>query len=231
KIYFKEDFNDAAWEKRWVVPSDWKAETDMGKWKQTSGEFAGVEGDTGIQTSEDARFYGLSAKMDSEFTNENKDLVVQMTVKHDQDLDCGGAYIKLMGETDQTKFGGDSPYQIMFGPDICGPSNKKTHVIFNYPPKADNLLITNQVKVESDKLTHLYTLHVKTDNTFDVYIDNVSVKSGSLEENWDFLVAKEIKDPERSKPTDWVDKKKITDPEDTKPEGYDDISAEIPDSE
>jgi len=26
KIYFKEDFNDAAWEKRWVVPSDWKAE-------------------------------------------------------------------------------------------------------------------------------------------------------------------------------------------------------------
>jgi calreticulin len=203
----------------------------MGKWKQTSGEFAGVEGDTGIQTSEDARFYGLSAKMDSEFTNENKDLVVQMTVKHDQDLDCGGAYIKLMGETDQTKFGGDSPYQIMFGPDICGPSNKKTHVIFNYPPKADNLLITKQVKVESDKLTHLYTLHVKTDNTFDVYIDNVSVKSGSLEENWDFLVAKEIKDPEQSKPTDWVDKKKIADPEDTKPEGYDDISAEIPDPE
>jgi hypothetical protein len=26
KIYFKEGFNDAAWEKRWVVPSDWKPE-------------------------------------------------------------------------------------------------------------------------------------------------------------------------------------------------------------
>ena len=25
KIYLKEDFNDAGWEKRWVVPSDWKA--------------------------------------------------------------------------------------------------------------------------------------------------------------------------------------------------------------
>lgn len=24
KIYFQEDFNDAGWEKRWVVPSDWK---------------------------------------------------------------------------------------------------------------------------------------------------------------------------------------------------------------
>jgi hypothetical protein len=24
KVYFKENFNDAAWEERWVVPSDWK---------------------------------------------------------------------------------------------------------------------------------------------------------------------------------------------------------------
>lgn len=25
KIYFKENFNDAAWEQRWTVPSDWKS--------------------------------------------------------------------------------------------------------------------------------------------------------------------------------------------------------------
>ena len=24
KVYFKEDFNDAGWEKRWTVSSDWK---------------------------------------------------------------------------------------------------------------------------------------------------------------------------------------------------------------
>ena len=24
KVYFKENFNDKAWEKRWTVPSDWK---------------------------------------------------------------------------------------------------------------------------------------------------------------------------------------------------------------
>mmetsp|Transcript_21215 Transcript_21215/g.35571 ORF Transcript_21215/g.35571 Transcript_21215/m.35571 type:complete len:396 (+) Transcript_21215:36-1223(+) len=229
KIYFKEDFNDKGWEKRWTVPKDWKSESELGKWKWTVGEFYADDKDTGIQTSEDARFYGLSAKMDSPFSNKGKDLVLQMTVKHEQDLDCGGAYIKLLGDMDQSKFGGDTPYQIMFGPDICGPSNKKTHVIFNYPPKNDNLLIKDQVKVESDKLTHLYTLHIKKDNTFEVLIDHESVKSGSLEENWDFLLPKEIKDPSVSKPADWVDKKKIADPEDVKPEGYDDIPAEIPD--
>jgi calreticulin len=154
---------------------------------------------------------------------------LQFSVKHEQKLDCGGAYIKLLGgDVDQAKFGGDTPYQIMFGPDICGPT-KRTHVIFNYPPKNDNLLIKEDVKTESDQLTHLYTLVVKPDSTFDVLIDMKSVKSGKLEENWDFLPSKEIKDPSITKPADWVDAKKINDPEDIKPEGYDDIPAEIPD--
>jgi hypothetical protein len=26
KIYFQENFNDAAWEKRWTVPTEWKPE-------------------------------------------------------------------------------------------------------------------------------------------------------------------------------------------------------------
>jgi calreticulin len=154
-----------------------------------------------------------------------------MSVKHEQDLDCGGAYIKLLGDLDQTKFGGDSPYQIMFGPDVCGPANRKTHVIFNYPPKNENLLIEEQVKVETDKLSHLYTLHVKADNTFEVFIDQESVRKGSLELAWDFLLPRVIKDPNVSKPADWVDDKRIADPTDVKPAGYDDVPKEIPDPE
>ena len=132
---------------------------------------------------------------------------------------------------DQSKFGGDTPYQVMFGPDICGPSNRKTHVIFNYPPKNDNLLIKEEVRTETDRLTHLYTLVVKPDNTFEVFIDLDSVRKGALDEAFDFLLPKTIKDPSVSKPADWVDAKKIPDPEDKKPEGYDDIPAEIPDPE
>jgi len=231
KIYFKEDFNDASWSKRWVT-SDMggKPAAEIGEFKQTAGEWFGDASDKGIQTSEDARFYGISAKMDSPFTNKDKELVLQMSVKHEQDLDCGGAYIKMMGpDVDQAKFGGETPYQIMFGPDICGYSNRKTHAIFNYEPKNENLLIKDELKVETDKLTHLYTLVVKPDNTFEVFIDLESVRNGSLEAGWDFLLPKEIPDPAISKPADWVDEKKIADPDDKKPDGYDDIPAEIPD--
>jgi len=230
-VYFKEDFNDKAWEKRWTVSKDWKPKSELGKWEWTAGEWFADKEDKGIQTSEDARFYGLSAKLDTPFTNKDKELVVQFSVKHEQELDCGGAYIKLLGDIDQKKFGGDTPYQVMFGPDICGPSNRKTHVIFNYPPKNDNLLIKEEVKVETDKLSHLYTLVVKPDNTLEVFIDLESVRKGPLDEQFDFLLPKEIKDPDVSKPLDWVDAKKIPNPNDVKPEGYDDIPAEIPDPE
>jgi calreticulin len=204
----------------------------MGKWAHTAGEWYADKEDKGIQTSEDARFYGLSAKLSKEFKSKDKELVIQYSVKHEQNLDCGGAYIKLLPggkKFDAANFGGDSPYAVMFGPDICGSSNKKTHVILNYAKKKENLLITKNVNTESDNVTHLFTLVIRPDNTFEVLIDNKSVRSGKLEDEFDFLPPKEIKDPKASKPDDWVNDAKMADPTDLKPEGYDDILAEIPD--
>jgi calreticulin len=168
--------------------------------------------------------------MDEAFTNEGKDLVLQYTVKHEQKIDCGGAYIKLAAKADQASFGGDTPYQVMFGPDVCG-GTRKTHVIFNYPAKEANLEMKKTIAPSTDQKSHLYTLVVKKDGTYEVFIDEVSKGSGTLEEGWDFLEPKEIKDPEQSKPKDWVDAKKIPDPTQVKPEGYDDIPAKIPDPE
>lgn len=202
----------------------------MGKWELSAGKYNADENDTGLKTTEDHRFYGLSAKLDEEFTNTGKELVIQYSVKLDSKLDCGGAYIKLLPDIDQASFGGDSPYLVMFGPDVCGYSNRRTHVIFNYPPKNENLLIKEDVKVETEQhFTHLYTLVVRPDNTFEVFIDLESVRKGDLESAFDFSAPKEIKDPTKSKPADWVDEKFIPDPDDKKPEGYDDIPAEYPD--
>lgn len=232
EIYFKEQFNDESWKKTWTESTKWKPLTEMGKWEHTAGEWYADKDDKGIKTSEDARFYGLSAPLTKEFKHDGKPLVIQYSVKHEQDLDCGGAYIKLLPggkKFDSASFGGDTEYAIMFGPDICGGSNKKTHVILRSHEKKDNLLIKKEVPTEYDDLTHLYTLVVSPDNTLEVFVDNKSVRKGKLEEEFDFLEPKEIKDPDQTKPDDWVDEAKIPDPEDKKPEGYDDIPKEIPD--
>jgi len=215
-VYFKEEFTDD-YEERWVQS---KHKSDLGKFVHTAGKFYGdAEKDKGIQTSQDARFYGLSAKFDK-FTNEGKTLVVQFTVKHEQDIDCGGGYVKLFpSNLDQTDMHGETPYNIMFGPDICGPGTKKVHVIFNY--KGKNLLVKKDIRCKDDVYTHLYTLIVNSDNTYTVKIDNESVESGSLEGDWDFLAPKKIPDPDAKKPADWDENEKIDDPNDTKPEDWD----------
>jgi calreticulin len=63
-------------------------------------------------------------------------------------------------------FGGDTPYSVMFGPDICGFSTRKTHVIFTYDGK--NHLVKKDIKCETDGLTHVYTLRLMPNNTYEV---------------------------------------------------------------
>jgi calreticulin len=229
KTYFKETFDDS-YKSRWVV-SNWKS-SEQGKWGHSAGEWYGdAEADKGLQTTQDAKFYAISAKFPS-FSNEGKDLVVQFQVSFPQKIDCGGGYIKVASSSvDQSTWGGDSPYHIMFGPDICGYSTKKVHVIFHYPPKNENLLINKEITAETDQLSHVYTLIVHPDQTYEVRIDGNKKQSGNLLEDWSFLASKTIKDPSQSKPSDWVDDAQIDDPEDKKPSDWDNTPKQIPDPE
>jgi len=219
KVYYQEDFG-SGWENRWVKSKSKESEGTQGEWGN----------DNGLKTTQDARFYQISSELPSDFSNKGKDLILQYSVKHGQKLDCGGGYIKLMPKgIDQENFNGDSPYNIMFGPDICGSSTRKTHLIFNY--KGTNHLIKKEIRCETDELTHLYTLTVHSDNTYQVDIDGKEVAKGSLKEDWEMLPPKQIKDPKASKPSDWVDNKMMADPTDAKPEGWDDIPRQIQDPE
>jgi len=227
---FEEQFTSDPFHSGWVV-SDWKQkEGSAGKWEWSAGPFYGdAEHDKGIRTSEDYRFYTASKEF-TEFSSKGKTLVLQYSVKNPQNIDCGGGYIKILpAGLDQTNFNGDSKYNLMFGPDICGTSTRRVHVIFSHD--GTNHLIKKTINAETDVFTHVYTLIVRPDNTYEVRIDNKEVAKGSLEEDWDMLPPKQILDPNASKPADWVDAKELADPEDKKPEGHDDIPRELPDPE
>eukprot|EP01027_Heterolobosea_sp_BB2_P025324 GEZU01038861.1.p1 GENE.GEZU01038861.1~~GEZU01038861.1.p1 ORF type:complete len:305 (+),score=179.85 GEZU01038861.1:288-1202(+) len=115
----------------------------------------------------------------------------------------------------------------MFGPDICGPT-KKIHLIFHYNGK--NLEWKKKhVIAESDKFTHLYTVIINPDNTYEVQVDGKKKESGNLADDWDFLLPREIPDPNATKPADWVDEKEIPDPDHVKPEDYNPGPVTIPD--
>jgi calreticulin len=231
-VYFSEDFGEG-WDQRWVA-SQWKDSSERGVLKQVKGEH-GDGKDTGVQTSEDARFYTYSAKIPKTFSNKGKTLIFQYTVKHEQNLDCGGSYLKFLpGPIDQASFKGgegENKYNIMFGPDWCGGGLKRIHAIFNYDGK-NHLLERNTIRVPAEPhVTHLYSLHVHPNNSYSIYVDNNLEQYGSLAERPDYtmLPEKEIPDPAVSKPADWVDEPEMVDPTDTKPSGWDDIPATIAD--
>jgi len=209
EVYLHEKF-EQGWEKRWVQSS----KSGLGTFVQAVEEFDGDKEDHGIKTSQDARFYATSTKTSKPFTNDKRPFVLQFLVKFEQNIDCGGGYLKVLPTGfDQHNFEGNSKYNVMFGPDICG-STKKIHLIFHY--KGKNLDWKKQPMAEGDRLSHIYTAIVNNDGTYEVLVDGNKKESGKLLEDWDFLLPKTIPDPNAKKPADWVDVKEILDPNDKK---------------
>uniref|UniRef100_A0A665UG97 Calnexin n=1 Tax=Echeneis naucrates TaxID=173247 RepID=A0A665UG97_ECHNA len=126
-------------------------------------------------------------------------------------------------------------------PDKCG-EDYKLHFIFRHKnPKTGEFEEKHAKKPEADlrmyytdKKTHLYTLVLNPDNSFEVLVDQTVVNSGNLLTDMTPPVnpPAEIEDPEDQKPEDWDERPKIQDPEAVKPEDWDeDAPAQIPDED
>jgi calreticulin len=79
----------------------------------------------GIRTTTDSRFYELSCKLPTLINTKDKPIVLQYSLKYEQNIECGGGYIKLLGtDYKPEEFNPNTRALIMFGPDICGEENK-----------------------------------------------------------------------------------------------------------
>merc|ERR1712093_707877 len=155
------------------------SESKQGKFTTEAGQYTNDPSDKGLHTSEDMKFFGISAAFDS-FSNKGTTLVIQYQAKYEKDIECGGGYVKVGPKmADATGFGDPTAYNIMFGPDKCGYT-KRTHLIFNY--KGKNVLKKSDLpyKQEKEGTSHLYRLLVKPDNTVRDEIDQEKVYEGSL---------------------------------------------------
>ena len=86
------------------------------------------------------------------------------------------------------------------------------HLIFNW--KGTNLHRNPEIPLqydERDSFTRIFTLLLKPDNTYKVYINMKEKSSGDLHDFWSFP-NKTIDDPTDQKPEDWVETRRIADP-------------------
>ncbi|XP_056135901.1 calmegin [Lampris incognitus] len=238
EVYFVETFDDGSLD-RWQVSKTMKEDADDdiakydGKWAVEQLKENKVPGDQGLVLKSRAKHHALAALLDKPFVFQDDPLVVQYEVNFQDGIDCGGAYIKLLSDTgnlDLEQFHDRTPYTIMFGPDKCG-EDYKLHFIFRHQNPLNKDLEEKHAKrtdvdlkkFYTDKKTHLYTLVLNPDNSYEMYIDQSSVSRGSLLHDVVPPVnpPKEIDDPNDSKPEDWDERAKIPDPEAVKPDDWD----------
>lgn len=232
---FADNFQDGL--SKWTYT---EADDYSGKFAIGQGANPTLAGDRALIIPDKARKYGLSVAVPGLLDLSSKSLVVQYELKLDQGMTCGGAYLKLpLAGFNVKKLTGDTPYSIMFGPDKCG-STDKVHFIFQSLNPVTGKLTEHHLKTPPqvansyDKKTHLYTLIVNADSTFELLVDNEKKSYGPLSEKFDPPVQplKEIDDPEDKKPADWIDEKEIADPVASKPGDWDeDAPAQIVDDD
>ncbi|XP_074194093.1 calreticulin-3 isoform X3 [Rhinolophus sinicus] len=97
------------------------------------------------------------------------------------------------------------------GPDICGFDIKQVHVILHFK----NQYHSNKkpIRCKVDGFTHLYTLILRPDLTYEVKIDGQAIESGSIEYDWNLTSLKKMEKPSaesedreqkrEDKPQDW----------------------------
>ncbi|KAG8592691.1 hypothetical protein GDO81_000591 [Engystomops pustulosus] len=237
EVFFSETFDDGSLD-RWVLSRTMKEDADEdiakydGEWKVEELKENKLSGDLGLVLKSTARHHAISSKLKKPFVFDSKPLIVQYEVNFQDGIDCGGAYIKLLSHSSDLnleEFHDRTAYTIMFGPDKCGEDYKlhfifrhKNPIIGDYDEKHAKRPEVDLKKFFTDKKTHLYTLILKPDNTYEILLDQIVVSQGSLLEDVipPLNPPKEIDDPKDKKPIEWDERPKIPDPHAVKPEDW-----------
>mmetsp|Transcript_7058 Transcript_7058/g.7167 ORF Transcript_7058/g.7167 Transcript_7058/m.7167 type:complete len:213 (-) Transcript_7058:2768-3406(-) len=178
-VFFYETFDeeDVLASKKWVKSSDEKYDNQPVMIKTLGNPIKGFESNKGLLLSQEMKHYGISSTFPVPLEMEGRDLVLQYELKLEEGLTCGGAYIKLPRISESLDLGrmnADTPYSIMFGPDKCGNHNKIHFIIQHLNPVSglyEEKAFNTTIGIKSDKRTHLYTLFIKNNNDFEIYID------------------------------------------------------------
>ena len=222
EIFLEDRLDNENWTSVWIKSEKHPPGKPFGRWQLTAGSTPGDPAkQRGLKTLDDFRNYAISRRFDKCWTDKNRNLVVQYTVKQDRPAICGGLYIKLLPDgLDQKRFTGGTPYDLMFGPDICHAHTDFIKLIISR--NGTNFNMNQHLEPKRDGHTHLYTLLISVNGTFDIWLDGKNKYHGVLKEEFDYEGPKYIMDPYDRKPADWDDREWVPDPNDTKPADWDD---------
>lgn len=163
-------------------------------------------------------------------------LIIQFEVRSQLLFICTGVLMKLFTnpDFDPASLNNATARWIEFGPERCNPTNSTRLNIFTTDESGAQVIhhLKRPHWIPIDEISHLYTLIIRPDGTFETLIDNRSTRNGTFTGDFDppLFEMPTIDDPTDRKPSDWVDDVLIPDPKAVKPSDWDDDApAMIPD--
>ncbi|KAM9413175.1 calnexin isoform 1-T1 [Salvelinus alpinus] len=195
EAHFAETFDSDPLDRRWVQSKAVK-ETNAealkydGQWVVEEPAAAMYPGNRALVMKSSGRHHAIAAYLHTPFTFIHTPLCLQYEVMFGRDVECSGAYIKLLSQSHLlrlSQFSESTPYSVMFGPDKCGTSHR-IHLIvrvtdssngrnqeIHAPQPADDLTV-----YFTDRQPHLYTLQLYQDSRYEIFIDQSLISQGRL---------------------------------------------------
>jgi calnexin len=230
---FFQSFSEHNWRENWVFT---KKKNYSGKWtvRETSAP-QGYEGEKMLFMKDGPAYFAASHPFPKPYNFTDKAFVVQYELRYQESHECAGGYLKLFSNENYIPedVSNETLYSIMFGADHCSTTNK-VHFIIRYKDRKTGVIsekhMKNPPQITVNKINHLYTLIIRPNNTFAVYIDGTISRQGSLDSDSfepGFNPPETIADPNDTMPDDWVTDKKIPDPDEKKPDDWDETQPEF----
>jgi calnexin len=235
KIIYYDNFSDPDVFRRWKPTN---ASGFNGTWKaEVLFQLHGRKGEKGLAMNTKGQSHAISNRFrHAVAVPENAAFVIQYEARGQFLFTCTDAYMKLFTDPafDPTALDNGTVPFIEFGPERCGPFNQSRLNVFTAGPdgKAVNHSLKNPHWIPIDEVTHLYTLIIRPDGTFETLIDNRSSRNGTWIDDFTppIFELPTIDDPTDVKPDGWDDRVLIRDPDARKPADWDDDAPfQIPD--
>lgn len=195
EAHFAETFDSDPLDRRWVQSKAVKATNAEalkydGQWVVEEPAAAMYPGNRALVMKSSGRHHAIAAYLHTPFSFIHTPLCLQYEVRFGRDVECSGAYIKLLTQTHLlrlSQFSESTPYSVMFGPDKCGTSHRLHLIVrvtdssngrnqeIHAPQPADDLTV-----YFTDQQPHLYTLQLYQDSRYEIFIDQSLISQGRL---------------------------------------------------
>lgn len=232
KVIYYENFSDPNVLDYWTKSYDHHY---SGKWKaEQLYQLQSRRGERGIVMKTQGKSHAISHKFRHPISFlPNETFILQYEARAEFIFMCSSGFIQIFTSPsfNPEELTNETEHFIEFGPERCFNFNQTRFTILTYetdPTTGKRKAIEHKLKhthwIPTDEITHLYTIIIRPDGTFEYMIDNRSMRNGTFIDDFDppLFDTPYIDDPADVKPLDWDDRVLIPDPNEVKPDDWDD---------